>query len=68
MTGHTYPLRDIPPELWRRAKILGATLNIPVRQMLLEGLGLWLDAHDLEDKAPDPQVVKPPEPVLEREP
>ena len=67
MTGHTYPLRDIPPELWRRAKILGATLGIPVRQMLLEGLGLWLDAHDFQDKAPDTEVVKPPEPVLESE-
>lgn len=68
MSGHTYPLRDIPPELWRRAKILGATLNIPIRTMLLEGLALWLDAKDGEPKGRDSEEVKPAEPILERKP
>lgn len=56
MTTHIYPLRAIPPELWRRAKIRSAETGTPIREMLLEGLELWLDRSDSET------ARKPPSP------
>ena len=58
MTEHVYPLRAIPPELWRRAKIRAAELGIPVREMLLQGLEMWLERSDREatTKPPSPEV------------
>lgn len=48
---NSYQLRNIPPELWLMAKIRSAETGIPIREMLLDGLNLWLMGSEAVEEA-----------------
>lgn len=40
-----YLFRDIPPEIWTKARVKSVRLGIPLRSILLQLISSWIDGE-----------------------